>query len=111
ALVLQRDGKAVVVGGIDCTSGHCACAAVALRYARNGSLDSSFGTSGKVDVGFEPCSVATAVALAPHGKIIVGGDSHAFALARLNRDGSLDRHFGHRGVATTAPGGLIRGIA
>lgn len=113
AIVLQRNGKAVVAGGTDCTDGHCGCSAVVLRYLRNGSLDPTFGADGEVNADFPSCSNAFAVAVAPSGKIVVGGASHGFALARLNPDGSPDKDFGKDGLVIDSPavGDLVAGVA
>jgi uncharacterized delta-60 repeat protein len=105
AVALQSDGKAVVAGS---GSGHFAIA----RYRPDGSLDSTFGTGGKVitQVGgiFDS---AAAVAIQADGKIVAaggtapGGFCCQFALVRLNRDGTLDASFGNGGTVTTAVGG------
>src|SRR5207249_11295173 len=100
ALVLEPDGKLVAAGYSDRGSNN----AVALvRYNANGSLDTSFGTGGKVttaigsvdDEGF-------ALVLQPDGKLVAagytsGGNGTDFALVRYIADGSLDRSVGTGG--------------
>jgi uncharacterized delta-60 repeat protein len=75
-----------------------------------GSLDTSFGTGGKVTTPIGNSSdYAYAIALQPDGKIVVAGASSNgsnddFALARYNPDGSLDTTFDGDGKVTTAVG-------
>ena len=103
-LRLQPDGKIVVAG----STGASADFALA-RYNNDGSLDDgspsdttpadSFGSAGKVttDFGGEPDD-AFAVVLQADGKIVAAGSTGVgsvespkdFALARYNRNGSLD---------------------
>jgi uncharacterized delta-60 repeat protein len=79
-----------------------------VRYNADGSLDTSFGVNGKVTAGFFSSSdLAYAVLTQPDGKIIAVGSArvwpftHNIALARFNRDGSLDADFGLGGKVTT----------
>jgi len=74
------------------------------RYNTNGSLDTTFGTDGKVTTEFGEYTqdTASAIAIDTSGKIIVAGESDGnFALARYNTDGSLDATFGTDGKVTT----------
>ena len=66
------------------------------RYNPNGSLDSTFGSGGKVATTFSKMSgMAAGLALQPDGKIVVagwaGGDRR---IVRYNAGGSLDTTFG-----------------
>ncbi len=104
-MALQADGKIVMVGGrfIDF---------VLARFNADGSLDTSFGTGGKVTTdiagGFAQ-ERARAVAIQPDGKIVVVGESSlpsgdlAVALVRYNADGTLDTTFGSGGKAFDTP--------
>ena len=74
--------------------------------AAAGDLDPSFGSGGKVftDFGSTRDSAGRTVAIQRDGKIVVAGfsqprdsDEEDFALARYNRDGSLDGRFGSNG--------------
>jgi uncharacterized delta-60 repeat protein len=89
---VQRDSKIVLAGGTSVT-----------RLNANGGLDTTFGNAGTVEI-----SVA-ALALAPHGKIVVTHSElasigeisdTAFAVVRLNPDGSLDTSFASDGKQT-----------
>lgn len=105
AMALQLDGK-IVVAGVTCLnwdSYSCYDSAFALaRYnAEDGSLDPTFGSSGKVITNLVPINldreteVARAVALQSDGKIVVAGNvwngsNWDFALVRYNPNGTLD---------------------
>jgi uncharacterized delta-60 repeat protein len=75
------------------------------RFSLDGALDAAFGSGGLVTTGDH--DVANAVALQSDGKIVVAGgtspgdESSAFGLARYDRDGSLDPHFGDGGIVRT----------
>ena len=80
--------------------------------AVDGDLDSTFGSGGKVVTDFfGRSSGANAIALQADGKMVVAGNALSalgppdFALARYNRDGSLDSSFGSGGRVTTDFGG------
>jgi len=99
-VALQADGKIVAAGmtGADF---------VLARYNTNGTLDGSFGTSGKVVTDFGgPNEIALGVAIRSDGKIVAVGRTFvsartAFALARYNPDGTLDSSFGNGGKVST----------
>jgi uncharacterized delta-60 repeat protein len=105
ALVLQPDGKMLLAGNsYDPISKYDFAVA---RFNANGTLDSSFGTGGKVRVDFGGRSdFANAMALQPDGKIVLAGSTTAstptsanFGLTRLNSNGTLDTGFGVTGMA------------
>jgi uncharacterized delta-60 repeat protein len=103
-VAVQPDGKIVASG----QSGiypdlHSALA----RYNRNGRLDSTFGTRGKVVVTFDSSSdYLYAPVIQSDGKIVAAGSTGgtAFLLARFNADGSLDQTFGNNGSVETTFG-------
>ena len=100
AITIQSDGKIIVAGN---SSGFALA-----RYNPDGSLDTGFGSSGTVTItlGSGSFSGAYDMALQSDGKIVVAGThSLNFALARFNRDGSLDRTFGRDGTLITDFGG------
>jgi uncharacterized delta-60 repeat protein len=107
AAAIQTDGKIVAAGCAD--TGTVKVFALA-RYNSTGSLDTTFGTGGKVTTAFGTVDDrAFAVAIQTDGKIVVGGYSNTgtakvFALARYNSDGTLDTSFGTGGKVTTAIG-------
>jgi len=102
AVALQSDGKVVVAGYSHNGSNKDFCV---VRYLADGSLDETFGTDGKVTTDFGATNdEANGVAIQADGKIIVAGGAlngssvSAFALARLNPDGTLDPDFGVSGT-------------
>jgi uncharacterized delta-60 repeat protein len=88
-LVLQPDGKIVVVGGDG--SGM-----VVARHMPDGGLDSSFSGDGYDVVSFgDGYEMGYAVALQPDGKVVVAGQAGGtLSLARYRADGTLDDGFG-----------------
>jgi uncharacterized delta-60 repeat protein len=111
ALVIQPDGK-IIVAGSTYRSGTVEDFALA-RYQSNGTLDSSFGSGGKVATDFfNDCDEVVALMLQPDGKIIAAGGAYGgtsfslstsndIAVARYNADGSLDSSFGFAGKVNT----------
>lgn len=105
AMVLQPDGKIIMVGG---NAGTGADFLVA-RYDTDGTLDESFGGTG---TGFVTTDIAggtdeaRAVALQSDGRIIVVGSARVgsnddFAVVRYGGNGVLDTTFGTLGKITT----------
>ena len=97
---IQPDGKIVMVGESFFTDGFDF---VIYRFNSDGSFDLSFGQDGMVAVDFGAFyDLASSVLIQPDGKIVVAGNSaNAFAIARLNNNGSLDISFEGDGKLTT----------
>ena len=113
AVTLQPDGKILVAGTARVDGG---AYALLVRYHPDGALDTTFGTGGKVVSSFGGHSMeATAVAVRPNGRILLGGyawdTGWQFALERYNGDGSLDTTFGIDGRASTVFGSNDQAIA
>jgi uncharacterized delta-60 repeat protein len=113
AITIQPDGKIIVAGFADARPTPNRFIAVAAqaalaRFNSDGSLDTSFGDSGKTtgpDV--NPVNWITAIALQPDGKIVIAGQARSdlvhtdFLLARYDTNGSVDPSFGTGGWVTT----------
>ena len=105
-LVLQSDGKIVVVGYSNVNTNY---ALVLARYNTDGSLDTGFGTGGIVLTAFRDYwDFGYGLAIQSDGKIVATGYSQTqttgnddFILARYNTDGSLDNTFGTDGKVIT----------
>jgi uncharacterized delta-60 repeat protein len=104
-VIQQSDGKIVVAGTADSAIGRDGFALS--RYNSNGTLDTTFGTGGKVTTvfngGYDGCY---SVIQQSDGKIVVAGyadngSNRDFALSRYNSNGSLDTTFGTGGKVTT----------
>ncbi|WP_228282514.1 hypothetical protein [Rubrobacter tropicus] len=110
ALILQPDGKIIVVGY---ASGGNSQDFLLSRFGADGSLDASFGTDGTVRTDlFSNNDYAYDVALQTDGKIVVSGQSSGdFALSRYNNDGSLDVSFDGDGTLVTDFGDYSEGAA
>jgi uncharacterized delta-60 repeat protein len=101
AVLLQTDGKIVVVGAA--FAGYTESFNFALaRYDTYGNLDPSFGSGGKVSTDFGGAETGLGAALQQDGKIVVVGVSGlGFVVARYNIDGSPDSGFGSGGQVVT----------
>jgi uncharacterized delta-60 repeat protein len=102
AVAVQADGKVLVAGSSGTVTG---TKLSLLRYLRDGALDTTFGTNGKVLValGANGNDRANAIAVQDDGKIVVAGSSQPgasgldFAVLRFNTDGTPDAGFGNGG--------------
>jgi uncharacterized delta-60 repeat protein/uncharacterized repeat protein (TIGR01451 family) len=112
ALALQPDGRIVVGGYAVNVSGNKDFALV--RYNYNGTLDTTFGTNGKVVTDFNATSDRIwGVTLQTDGKIVAVGETvssvfpgtNDIAVARYTTAGALDTTFGGTGKVTTDHGG------
>jgi uncharacterized delta-60 repeat protein len=109
AVAIQSDDKIVVTGNTGYSLGPLAQASycATARFTRAGRFDRTFGDRGRVLTligGKERCG-ASAVLIAPDGKIVVAGDYGSereprhIAVLRYLPDGALDRQFGADGIA------------
>lgn len=109
-VAVQSDGKVVAVGFVSTSFSSESIAVV--RYNANGTLDSSFGSGGKVitNAGLSNLSRGKRVAIQPDGKILVVGTTASFCsfpcvpsfyngfVVRFLANGTLDSSFGNGGV-------------
>jgi len=102
SVAVQSDGKIVAAGYA--SFGYEVNFAL-VRYNSDGTLDNSFGTSGKLtsDLGSLDSRILSVV-IQPDGKIVAAGVSlngFGLGLVRCKTDGTLDSTFGANGIVTT----------
>lgn len=105
ALAVQADGKVLQAGSSMTTTGTVISL---VRHLRDGGLDTTFGTGGKVltAVGTVGNATATAIAVQPDGRILVAGYADLGAtgldmvVLRYLPTGSPDTTFGTNGRVT-----------
>src|SRR5262249_11881773 len=108
SVAVQPDGKLAVAGNAKVDGGWDFALA---RYNSNGTLDTSFGTGGRVLTAFADTSGVSvaggfSIAVQPDAKLVGAGEAQIngrfdFALVRYNSNGSLDATFGTGGKVTT----------
>ncbi len=103
SVLIQTDGK-IVVAGSSYSSSNTNFTLV--RYNSDGSLDNTFGTSGKSITMIGNGSNGASAAIQTDGKIVVAGWATTgtgidFALARYTTNGTLDNTFGTAGKILT----------
>jgi uncharacterized delta-60 repeat protein len=106
ALQPQADGtdKLLVVGGTQVGNGkHLTSVGGLARYNANGTLDTTFGSNGKVTTPPGSIISAQAIAVDSFGRIILEGYTSAYtaALVRYTANGALDTTFGSGGEVST----------
>ncbi len=128
SMILQSDGKILAAGTGEPNRNTTSADFVVARFNSNGSLDTAFGTGGKVATDFNgTIDFATSIALQPDGRFVVAGVANGmieggirpylrvhnnvfftqsptvsdFAVARYHPNGSLDQSFGTGGRGTT----------
>jgi len=101
AIARQADGKIVVAGSAWVGS---ITKMLVVRFNADGTLDTAFGTNGATTVNPFGYSTATALSIAPDGKIVVAGyavlGSSDMVVFRVTSTGALDPTFGTGGVKT-----------
>lgn len=118
AVGLQSDGKIILAGTSTAGDGKKYFSAV--RFLSNGTLDTTFGTSGKVTI---PLIISggllnscTCMVIQSDDSIVLGGwaansnnTATFFALARLTPQGAVDTTFGPYGTGTVYATATING--
>ena len=110
ALFIQKDYKILLAGQIAKGTANDRFQFSVLRHNSDGSLDTKFGSNGKVQIPITNFSEAHGLTVQDDGKILLVGHVNSeihlpgsdFALVRLLSDGGLDKDFGKDGKITTA---------
>jgi uncharacterized delta-60 repeat protein len=106
SVAVQDDGK-ILVGG---TTGSDFAL---VRYNPDGTLDTSFNSTGSVITDLANLSLDTgySITIQDDGKILLGGTSGSnFALVRYNNDGTLDTTFNSTGIVSINPSPTMVGF-
>jgi uncharacterized delta-60 repeat protein len=105
SVVIDSDQKIVVAGRADGDSDYASSRTAIVRYNSDGSLDTTFGSTGVVTTDFGVGSVQSfnALVIQSDGKLVAAGSGHSLMvngsythyrfLARYNTDGTLDSSF------------------
>jgi uncharacterized delta-60 repeat protein len=106
-VLVQPDGKIVVSGYTDTDE-------LVVRLNANGDPDTGFDVDGKVTLEYGAAAYGNAVALAPDGRIVVGGyvsdaDDPDLTVARVLANGTPDPSFDDDGLKRIDPGTLDYG--
>jgi uncharacterized delta-60 repeat protein len=98
-LAVLPDGRVIIAGGETSAPGD---RVVVARINTNGTVDATFGSSGRVDPTKTPIETATSVLLQGTQPVVAGiaGDSTS-ALTRYNANGTIDPSFGSAGTTRT----------
>ncbi|MET0753881.1 MAG: FG-GAP-like repeat-containing protein [Pyrinomonadaceae bacterium] len=103
-VVVIGGNKFLVTGRAEISSGSY-YAVTLIRFNSDGSLDTSFGSSGKVITDLGVTSEGVALAVQSDGKILVAASSGQYprpaVVLRYNADGTLDTTFGSNGILST----------
>src|SRR5262249_13080573 len=111
-LVVQNDGRIVVVGSSDRSDPDSTF--LLTRYRRDGAPDPTFGAGGGGRTGFTGGAHGNAVAaqgddrMVVVGTVVPGDGTSKVGLARYHRNGDLDTAFGAGGTAVVGFGGTIQ---
>ena len=103
AVAIQSDGKIVVVGTATDQTGSARDGLLIERFNSNGSLDTSFGPGGVVNLLSTAFGEGYGVAIQPNGAILASGAVAPSTIplavvARLTSAGKLDPTFGSGGI-------------
>ena len=124
SLVVQPDGK-IIAAGLATVAANLGNVFGIVRFNSDGSLDSTFGTAGKVsalpvNAFIDQINDRYPTLLQPDGKIVVGrtrfinnnaNDGKQSNIARFNANGSLDTTFGAGGQIVTTQNATLGDLA
>jgi len=96
-ILLLKDGKYLMAGDTDATSGHGTF--IVVRTYQDGSIDNTFGVNGRLYWDFTTSSASGGLGIQSDGKIIQAGTTNNDGLIlRSTQNGLPDQAFGTNGV-------------
>lgn len=118
AVAVESDGTIIIAGSTQVQAGLNVSRFLVLKYAADGTLDSTFDTDGIATANLGPSDAsATTVLIQPDGKVVAVGYSSStsgnfgLALVRFNTNGSLDTTFDADGIVKTpVPNSQFEGL-
>jgi uncharacterized delta-60 repeat protein len=105
-VAVQGDGKIIVGGVADNGTAENPARILLARFDTNGTLDSTYGTGGRVTTTGAPVIAVSNVLLQGTEVVIAGIGNGTHALARYNVNGTLDTTFGSGGKTLVHTGAV-----
>lgn len=102
-VALLPDGR-IVAGAVSWIDALTGDAFVAVRYRRDGSLDTGFNHTGIAYTYLGGLTYCNALQVQPDGKVLLAGYTDSAVLVRYDTAGRADMTFGQNGIARFAPG-------
>lgn len=107
-LLIQPDGKFILTGTSELQSSTSKNDFTAIRFNKDGNVDSTFGMHGIVVLPLSPYhDWCEGSALQKDGKVLLCGSIYhgdSLAIVRLNVNGTVDSSFGNNGLVTASYG-------
>ena len=102
-IAILPSGK-IVIGGYVQYSGGGVQAAVLAQLNEDGSLDTAFGSGGRLEIYNSQTPLRLQdIAVQPDGMLILAGGEPRFTTVRVAPNGTIDTTFGNSGFASAAP--------
>ena len=101
--VVLASGKIIVGGYVQYSNGGVYKAVVA-QLNDDGSLDTTFGNGGKLEIYNSQTPLRLQdIAVQPDGNLLLAGGDPRFTVVRITPNGTIDTGFGNSGFASAAP--------
>jgi len=104
SVAIQADGKILIGGGNNNTTGFGSSGAALMRLNANGTLDTAFGNNGRARISIGSYTSVNRIQLLPDGKIIGSGvnfyndnNNEKIIVFKCQSNGVLDATFGNEG--------------
>lgn len=98
SLALQSNGKILLTGNLSLGQNQNIGT---IRFNSNGTLDSTFGTNGKIQTIGNDFSGLSDIVLLNNGKILISTSENGITFLQYNPNGTADVTFGNNGKVQT----------